>query len=131
MGWLVSAALRARRGRLSDGADAVEERAPGIGIVNVTFAGTGAVVVTSVAASLLPATFGLVHAALSCVLFAVGTGALLWAYALGVSRSRTDAAPLRGPFFLADGPAPPHRRPPVRALGTPPGRELECPDANN
>ncbi|HEY9556348.1 MAG TPA: hypothetical protein VIR58_06420 [Acidimicrobiales bacterium] len=95
-------------------ADAVEERAPGIGIVNVTFAGTGAVVVTSVAASLLPDTFGLVHAALSCVLFAVGTGALLWAYALGVSRSRTDAVTLGGLFFLADGTAPPDVRRPFR-----------------
>src|SRR3546814_9919033 len=45
---------------------------------------------------------------------AVGTGALLWAYALGVSRSRTDAVTLGGLFFLADGTAPPDVRRPFR-----------------
>jgi hypothetical protein len=91
---------------------------PGAGLVNVTFLGTGLLVGTSAAGAALPDTFGLAHAVLSCVLFAVGTGGLLWAYALGVSRSRTDAVTLAGLFFLAGGAAPPHvRRPFHIALG--------------
>lgn len=79
---------------------------PGAGLVNLVFSGTGALVATSVAGAALPDTFGRVHAVLSCVLFAIGTGALLWAYALGVSRSRTDAVSLGGLFFLGGEAAP-------------------------
>lgn len=89
-------------------------RPPGVGMVNLTFAGTGILVVTSVAAAALPDSFGLVHAVVSSVLFAVGTGALLWAYALGVSRSRTDAVTIPGLFFLAGGVAPDDVRKPFR-----------------
>jgi hypothetical protein len=79
---------------------------PGGGIVNATFLGTGALVATSTAAALSPDTFGAVHAALSIVLFVIGTGALLWAYALGVSRSRTELVTVPGLFFLAGDVAP-------------------------
>ncbi len=79
---------------------------PGTGIVNLAFLGTGALVATSLAAAASPDTFGLVHAGLSVLLFAVGTGAMLWAYALGVSRSRTDLIGIPGLFFLAGGVAP-------------------------
>jgi hypothetical protein len=79
---------------------------PGGGIVNASFLGTGALVATSVAAAVLPDTFGVVHAGLSVLLFVVGTGALLWAYALGVSRSRTDLMSVPGLFFLAGEAAP-------------------------
>ena len=78
----------------------------GAGIVRLAFLGTGAVVTTSVAAAALPDTFGVVHAVLSLVLFAIGTGSLLWAYALGVSRSRTDVITVPGLFFLAGDAAP-------------------------
>ncbi len=88
----------------------VREPAPGQAIVNADFAGTGVLVGTSVGGVLLPDSLGLVHAVVSCVLFAVGTGAMLWAYALGVNRSRTDAVTLGGLFFLADGAAPPEVR---------------------
>jgi hypothetical protein len=87
---------------------------PGIGVVNVAFAGTGVVAGTSAAAALLPDTFGLVHAVVSCALFAVGTGALMWAYALGVSRSREDEVTIGGLFFLSGGVAPPDVRRPMR-----------------
>ena len=88
--------------------DRFDEGAPvGDELVNLDFAGTGALVGTSIAASLLPDTFGVVHAVLACVLFAVGTGALLWAYALGVSRSRALVVTLGGLFFLAGPTAPP------------------------
>lgn len=84
-----------------------EDRHPGEGLVNLCFAGTGALVGTSLAAAVLPDTFGIVHAVVSGLLFAIGTGALLWAYALGVSRSRAVVVTLSGLFFLAGGAAPP------------------------
>ena len=79
---------------------------PGAGLVNAVFLGTGALVATSVAAAISPSAFGAVHAALSIALFVIGTGAMLWAYALGVSRSRTERITIPGLFFLADGTAP-------------------------
>jgi hypothetical protein len=87
---------------------------PGAGLVNVTFVGTGLLVGTSAAAALAPDTFGLVHAVLSCVLFAVGTAGFLWAYALGVSRSRVDKVSIPGLFFLAGETAPTTIRRPFR-----------------
>jgi hypothetical protein len=83
---------------------------PGDGLVNLAFAGTGAVAGTSLAAVVLPDTFGIVHAVLSAVLFVIGTAALLWAYALGVSRSRAVEVTLGGLFFLSGGVAPPEVR---------------------
>ena len=88
-------------------ADLYDDRPAGDGLVNLAYAGTGAVVGTSIAAAALPDTFGVVHAALSGVLFVIGTGALLWAYALGVSRSRAVVVTLPGLFFLGAGAAPP------------------------
>ena len=74
---------------------------PGAGIVRLAWLGTGTVVVTSVAAALAPDAFAVVHAGVSVVLFVAGTAALLWAYALGVGRSRTDLVDLPGLFWLA------------------------------
>jgi hypothetical protein len=91
-------------------ADRYDDVHPGDGLVNLAFAGTGALVGTSIAGAVLPDTFGIVHAILSTLLFAVGTGALLWAYALGVSRSRTVVVTLSGLFFLSGGAAPPDTR---------------------
>jgi len=92
-------------------ADPDDDVEPGADIVNLAFLGTGAVVAISVGAALLPDTFGIVQAGVSVVLFGVGTGALLWAYALGVSRSRTDLIGIPGLFFLAGDVAPtPTRR---------------------
>jgi hypothetical protein len=87
-----------------------EQEEAGSGLVNLAFMGTAAIVVTSVAAAAAPATFARAHAVVSIVLFAVGTGALLWAYALGVSRSRTELVSVAGLFFLAGGVAPPATR---------------------
>ncbi|MEO7428599.1 MAG: hypothetical protein ABIY48_04360, partial [Acidimicrobiales bacterium] len=87
---------------------------PGAGLVNLAFVGTGLLVGTSVGAALLPDAFGLLHAVLSGVLFAVGTGAFLWAYALGVSRSRVDLVTISGLFFLAGETAPASVRRPLR-----------------
>lgn len=88
--------------------------AEGAGLLNLTFVGTGLLVGTSTAGAIAPDSFGVLHAALSCALFAIGTGALLWAYALGVSRSRTDEVALGGLFFLSGGAAPRDVRRPFR-----------------
>lgn len=80
----------------------------GAGLVNLTAWGTSALVFTSGAAAAFPEAFAVAHAALSCGLFAIGTVGLLWAYALGVGRSRTDDVNLGGLFFLS-APAAPHR----------------------
>jgi hypothetical protein len=87
-----------------------DDAEPGAGIVNLSFLGTGALVATSIAAAAVPDTFGRVHAALSIGLFVIGTAAMLWAYALGVSRSRTDLVTVPGLFFLAGDVAPPATR---------------------
>lgn len=94
--------------------DADEGVLPGSGLVNLAFVGTGFLVGTSAAAAAAPDTFGIVHAVLSCTLFAVGTGALLWSYALGVSRSRHELVTLAGLFFLAGDSAPADARRPLR-----------------
>ncbi len=93
-------------------ADPGDDHEPGAGLVKLAVLGTGALVATSVMAAALPETFGIIHAGASVVLFVVGTGALLWAYGLGVSRSRAELIGIPGLFFLAGptAPAPTRRR---------------------
>jgi hypothetical protein len=88
------------------GTDPGDDAERGGGLVNATFVGTGALVVTSIAAAADPETFGSVYAILSIGLFVIGTAAMLWAYALGVSRSRTEHLDIPGLFFLAGDVAP-------------------------
>jgi hypothetical protein len=69
-------------------------------IVRASAAGTVVFAVTAVAAVLtkgatIPA------AAVALGLFAAGIGVFFWAYAIAVSRSRTDAIGIGGLFFLA------------------------------
>lgn len=77
----------------------------GAGLVNVDFAGTGALVVAALAGVLAPDTFGTLTAVVSGVLFAVGVVGFLWGYATGVVRSRDEQVGLGGLFFLS-GTAP-------------------------
>lgn len=88
--------------------DDAELREPeaGAGIVNACWLGTGLLIGTSAAAAVAPATFQRVHSVLSVGLFAIGTGAMLWAYALGITRSREEEVTLSGLFFLGDDSAP-------------------------
>ncbi len=95
-------------------ADDLDRSAPGAGLLNLTFVGTGLLVGTSLAGAVAPETFGLVHAVLACVLFAIGTGGFLWAYALGVSRSRSESVSIPGLFFLSGDVAPDDIRRPFR-----------------
>lgn len=69
-------------------------------------------VATSAIGAVAPVGGGAVHAVLSVVCFVVGTGALLWAYAVGLARSRRERIDLPGLFWLAGevAPAPARRR---------------------
>lgn len=89
------------------GADGTTDDDPheGQAIVNVSFAGTGALFVAAVAGAASPDTFGGLTAAVSGVLFAIGVVAFLWGYATGVVRSRDEQVTLGGLFFLS-GTAP-------------------------
>jgi hypothetical protein len=74
--------------------------------MNLNLAGTGLMVLTSVAAAVHPDAFAPLHAGLSGVAFVIGTAALLWAFVLGIGRSRDELIAVGGLFFLAGGSAP-------------------------
>ena len=101
--WEAAAAWLTRRRR------AVE---PGAGLVNSTFVGTGAARGHERRRRpLRPDTLRRRATPRSSVVPVrrSGTGALLWAYALGVSRSRTELVDIAGLFFLAGDVAPRRR----------------------
>jgi hypothetical protein len=79
--------------------------ATGSRIVRLSWAGTGLFVAGSLAATIAPDTFGVPAAIVDGALFVVGCAAFLWAYAVAVGRSRTDAIGIGGLFFLS-GSAP-------------------------
>jgi hypothetical protein len=67
---------------------------------------TVAFTVVSVAATVAPDPLEYVSVPLDLVLFAVGCGAFLWAYAVAIARSRYEALTMGGVFFLSDRVAP-------------------------
>lgn len=77
----------------------------GAGLVQLSFAGTGALLVAGLVGVLSPDGAGVLTAWVSGVLFAVGVVLFLWGYAVGVVRSRDDQITLGGLFFLS-GTAP-------------------------
>ncbi len=81
------------------------EDAPGPGLVNLDFAGTGALIVAALVGVLAPDGFGVVTAVVSGALFVVGVIGFLWGYATGVVRSREERVGFGGLFFLS-GSAP-------------------------
>lgn len=81
--------------------DETAQTAAGTTLVNLAWAGTGLLVAAGVAGVLAPDTLGIVTAVVACALFAVGCAAFLWAYAVGVSRSRDEQVTLAGLFFGA------------------------------
>ena len=83
------------------------ERDPeqGPAIVNASWAGTGLFVATAALATIDPDGLSGPGIAVDLVLFAFGCAAFLWAYAVAVSRSRTDAIGIGGLYFL-QGSAP-------------------------
>ena len=68
---------------------------------------TAVFVVVSVLAAAWPDTFLPLSVPVDLVLFAVGCGAFLWAYAQAIWRSRNETVTMGGLFFLGDGVAPP------------------------
>lgn len=78
---------------------------PGAGIVTSSFVGTGAFALVAGAGVLAPG-LEVVTAVVSGVLFAVGCAVFLCAYALAVSRSRTEAIGIGGLYFLTGDSAP-------------------------
>jgi hypothetical protein len=86
--------------------DADLDAAPeGEAIINASWAGTGVYVALALAGTILPDTFAIPTAIVSGALFLVGCVAFFWAYAVAVSRSRTDLIGIGGLYFLA-GTAP-------------------------
>jgi hypothetical protein len=73
---------------------------PGPAIVNASWAGTGLFVATAVLATIDPDGLSGPGVVVDLVLFAFGCAAFLWAYAVAVSRSRTDAIGIGGLYFL-------------------------------
>jgi len=82
----------------------------GQGVVRTAGAGTGLLVLTSAAAAVWPDAFATIDAVVAGALFVVGSGAMLWAYARGISRSRAELVSISGLFFLAGEVAPPSIR---------------------
>ena len=78
-----------------------DENHPGAGVVNASFAGTGALLAVAAAGMADPDAFGGLTAVVSGVLFTVGIVAFLWGYANGVVRSREEKITLGGLFFLS------------------------------
>jgi hypothetical protein len=63
-------------------------------------------VVVSLGAAVAPDPLERLSVPVDLVLFAVGCGAFLWAYALAIGRSRYELVTMGGVFFLAGGVAP-------------------------
>jgi hypothetical protein len=80
--------------------------APGGRIVALDVWATGLFVLVSLAAAAWPDPLEIVSVPLDLVLFAVGCGAFLWAYAVAIGRSRYETVTMAGVFFLAGGSAP-------------------------
>ena len=77
----------------------------GAELVNLTYAGTAAILVAGAAGAAFPDTFVAVTVAVALLGFAIGVGGLLYGYAVGVARSRTEKITLGGLFWLS-GTAP-------------------------
>jgi hypothetical protein len=86
------------------------EGQPGNRLLVMDLAATVVLVVVLAAAVVVPDEAGAVAAAWSLLLFVAGCGAFLWAFAIAVQRSRTDAIGIGGLYFLGGTAPPPVRR---------------------
>jgi hypothetical protein len=85
--------------------DDLDSAIDGEAIINASSAGTGLYVALATAGTFFPDSFATPTAVVSGALFAIGCIAFFWAYAVAVSRSRTDLIGIGGLYFLA-GTAP-------------------------
>ena len=91
----------------TDGIVAARDSTPlaGGSLINTAWAGMAVFVATAIAGTISPDLFGTLAEGAALVLFGIGCAVFLWAYALAVARSRTDAIGIGGLYFLA-GSAP-------------------------
>ena len=87
-------------GERAHGELAAEEQGPAI--INLSWVGTAVYAAFAIGGTVVPDWFALPTAAVSGGLFVIGCVVFLWAYAIAVSRSRTDAIGIGGLYFLAD-----------------------------
>lgn len=85
--------------------EADDDAHEGGGLVQLSFIGTGALLVAGLVGAASPDGAGNLTAWVSGLLFAVGVALFLWGYAVGVARSRDEQITLGGLFFLS-GTAP-------------------------
>lgn len=96
--------------RVAAGSGDDAEVPPGQGLIRLAVGGTGLFVATAVVAAIRPEPLATAAAAVDVALFAVGCAAFLWAFAVAVSRSRTEEIAVTGVYFLAgSAPAPVQR----------------------
>jgi hypothetical protein len=81
------------------GGDAAEQGAAAERILRVDVWATGIFVVVAVLAAIVPRPMLVLAVPLELVLFAVGSAAFLWAYAVAVSRSQYEVVTMGGVFF--------------------------------
>jgi hypothetical protein len=92
----------------------VREDLPGARLIRTSDVVTVAFSVVAVASALALDRLKVLIVVVSLVLFAVGCVTFLWAFAIAVNRSRTDAIGIGGLFFLQDSAPRPVQ---VRLLG--------------
>ena len=83
---------------------------PGNGLLVTDLAATLSLAVVLFGAVIAPGVVGLIAAGWSLVLFVVGCGLFLWAFAVAVQRSRHDEVGIDGVFFLTGTTPQPVRR---------------------
>ena len=79
---------------------------PGAGWLRADWIGTAIFVITAVAAAISPSIFAVPAVVVALTLCAVGCVVFLWAFAIGVDRSRTENVSVAGLYFLSGGVAP-------------------------
>ncbi len=78
------------------------DHTPGSTLVWFSWAGTALFFVLAMVGLVWGETIGVLVVVVDLTLFAAGTAAFLWAYAIAVGRSRTDLMGIGGLFFLTD-----------------------------
>lgn len=78
----------------------------GSGLVQASIGAAALLALTGAAAAAQPEELGILHAVVSGALFGTGVVAYLWAYLLGISRSRAEMVTMAGLFFLSGDAAP-------------------------
>ena len=78
----------------------------GAGIVRLSWISTAAFAVAATVAAAVPERAARPVAVFDCVLFLIGVGAFLLAFARAVGRSRTEEVEILGVYFLGGGVAP-------------------------